>query len=82
MGAYLMDGLRRRCSSHAIVGDIRGKGLLIGIELVTDRESKVQLDGALVSGVVDFCKRERRDRRPLRRRRRGIRTPSSSRRRW
>jgi 4-aminobutyrate aminotransferase-like enzyme len=23
---------------------------------VTDRESKVQLDGALVAGVVEFCK--------------------------
>ena len=41
---------------HGITGDIRGKGLLIGIELVTDRESKVQLDGALVGGVVEFCK--------------------------
>lgn len=56
MGAYLMDGLKDRLFRHGITGDIRGKGLLIGIELVTDRESKVQLDGALVQGVVDFCK--------------------------
>ena len=56
MGAYLMDGFKATLFKHAITGDIRGKGLLIGIELVTDRESKVQLDGALVQGVVDFCK--------------------------
>jgi 4-aminobutyrate aminotransferase-like enzyme len=56
MGAYLMDGLKDRLFRHGITGDIRGKGLLIGIELVTDRESKVQLDGALVQGVVDSCK--------------------------
>ena len=56
MGAYLMDGFKAALFKHAITGDIRGKGLLIGIELVTDRESKVQLDGALVQGVVDFCK--------------------------
>jgi taurine-pyruvate aminotransferase len=57
MGAYLMDrAARRTSSSTASVGDVRGKGLLIGIELVTDRESKVQLDGALVQGVVEFCK--------------------------
>lgn len=56
MGAYLMEGLRDRLFRHGIAGDIRGKGLLIGIELVTDRESKVQLDGALVQGVVEFCK--------------------------
>ncbi|MBK1657526.1 aminotransferase [Paracraurococcus ruber] len=58
MGAYLMDGLKDRLFRHGITGDIRGKGLLIGIELVTDRESKVQLDGALVQGVLDHCKAE------------------------
>jgi len=56
MGAYLMDGLKATLFKHGICGDVRGKGLLIGIELVADRDSKVQLDGALVGGVVDFCK--------------------------
>jgi taurine-pyruvate aminotransferase len=56
MGDYLMAGFKDRLFRHGITGDIRGKGLLIGIELVTDRESKTQLDGALVQGVVDFCK--------------------------
>ena len=56
MGAYLMDGLKAALFKHGICGDIRGKGLLIGVELVTDRESKVQLEGALVQGVVEFCK--------------------------
>ncbi len=56
MGAYLMEGLKAALFKHGICGDVRGKGLLIGIELVTDRGSKVQLDGALVQGVVDFCK--------------------------
>lgn len=39
-GQQLMDGLRERFSQHAHVGDIRGRGLLIGLELVQDRESK------------------------------------------
>jgi adenosylmethionine-8-amino-7-oxononanoate aminotransferase len=56
MGAYLMDRLKDRLMRHAITGDIRGKGLLLGVELVKDRESKVQLDGALVQGVVDHCR--------------------------
>jgi len=56
MGAYLIEGLRDRLMRHGITGDVRGKGLLIGIELVTDRESKVQLDGKLVQGVVTFCR--------------------------
>ena len=56
MGAYLMDGLKGRLMKHGIVGDIRGKGLLLGIELVVDRQSKTQLEGHLVQGVVDFCR--------------------------
>jgi adenosylmethionine-8-amino-7-oxononanoate aminotransferase len=56
MGAYLMDGLKAALAKHAILGEVRGKGLLIGIELVTDRESKVQLESPLVQGGVEFCK--------------------------
>jgi adenosylmethionine-8-amino-7-oxononanoate aminotransferase len=56
MGAYLIAGLQETLMRHGICGDVRGKGLLIGIELVTDRESKTQLPGALVQGVVAFCR--------------------------
>jgi adenosylmethionine-8-amino-7-oxononanoate aminotransferase len=57
MGAYLIDGLKGRLMKHAITGEVRGKGLLIGVELVADRESRTQLAGPLVQGVVDFCRR-------------------------
>jgi adenosylmethionine-8-amino-7-oxononanoate aminotransferase len=57
-GAYLIDKLQDRLMKHAITGEVRGKGLLIGIELVTDRDSKTQLPGPLVQGVVDVCRRE------------------------
>jgi taurine-pyruvate aminotransferase len=56
MGAYLMSGLQDTLMKHGICGDVRGKGLLIGIELVTDRASKTQLPGPLVQGVVTFCR--------------------------
>ena len=56
MGAYLMAGLKDRLMRHGICGDVRGKGLLIGVELVTDRDSKVQLPSALMQGVVTFCR--------------------------
>jgi adenosylmethionine-8-amino-7-oxononanoate aminotransferase len=56
MGAYLIAGLQETLMRHGICGDVRGKGLLIGIELVTDRDSKTQLPGALVQGVVAFCR--------------------------
>jgi taurine-pyruvate aminotransferase len=57
MGAYLMGGLKDKLMKHGICGEVRGKGLLIGIELVMDRESKTQLDGKLMSGILAFCKK-------------------------
>jgi len=38
-GKYLIDGLRT-LMKHPIVGDVRGKGLLIGLDLVRDRKTK------------------------------------------
>ena len=55
IGAYLLDGLRGLMSLK-VVGDVRGKGLLIGVELVKDRVTKEQLDAAQVASVVDFCR--------------------------
>ena len=40
VGAYLQDGLRTLMKKHKVVGDVRGKGLLLGVELVKDRASK------------------------------------------
>ncbi len=55
IGAYLIDGLRGLIS-HKTVGDVRGKGLLIGVELVKDRTTKEQLDPAQFGRVMDFCR--------------------------
>ena len=55
MGAYLMDGLRT-LMRHPHVGEVRGKGLLVGVELVKDRVSKEPVSPAQVGAVVDFCK--------------------------
>jgi 4-aminobutyrate aminotransferase-like enzyme len=40
VGAYLMDGLKSLMKRHAIIGDVRGRGLLIGMELVKDPVTK------------------------------------------
>jgi 4-aminobutyrate aminotransferase len=40
VGAYAMDALEEIKSRHPSIGDVRGKGLMIGVEFVTDRETK------------------------------------------
>ena len=40
VGEYIKDGLRGLQSDYELIGDIRGHGLFIGVELVTDREAK------------------------------------------
>jgi 2,2-dialkylglycine decarboxylase (pyruvate) len=51
LGAVLRDGLLALRDRHAVVGDVRGRGLLQGVELVSDRETKAASDelGALVT---------------------------------
>ena len=39
-GERLMKGLRELQNSYECMGDVRGKGLMIGVELVKDRETK------------------------------------------
>lgn len=39
-GAYLLEKLKELQQRFSIIGDVRGRGLMIGVELVADRESK------------------------------------------
>ena len=45
-GAYLQKQLHARFDAHPHVGDIRGRGLFWGVELVQDRSSKATFDPA------------------------------------
>ncbi|MFP6640425.1 MAG: aminotransferase, partial [Myxococcota bacterium] len=52
VGDYLRTELAGAVGAHPNVGDIRGKGLLIGVELVADRDSKVPLAQSDVTGII------------------------------
>jgi 4-aminobutyrate aminotransferase len=46
VGSYALQRLRDMQGRHALIGDVRGRGLLIGIELVIDRHSKAPANNA------------------------------------
>lgn len=57
MGEYLMQGLEVLKSRHPLVGDVRGKGLFAGLELVKDRETKAPVEEQLAMAVCAHCQR-------------------------
>ena len=49
-GAYLLGQLQANLGDHPNVGNIRGKGLMLMVELVADRATKAKFDPALNYG--------------------------------
>lgn len=55
IGGYLADGLRELERRHPIVGDVRGRGLMLGMEIVEDKASKAPA-GAKCAAVFERCR--------------------------
>ncbi len=55
MGAQLIDNLNALAEKHQVIGDVRGKGLFCGAELVADRSTKEPMDEKKVAAVVADC---------------------------
>jgi len=56
LGEYILDALCEMQARHPSVGDVRGKGLMIGVELVKDKKTKEParlLRDALVHGCFE-----------------------------
>jgi 4-aminobutyrate aminotransferase len=54
VGEHLLAGCRALMAKHAIIGDVRGKGLMIGIEFVKDRTTKERAT-AERDAIVQAC---------------------------
>lgn len=55
-GALLADGIRGLMQKHAMIGDVRGYGLRVGVEIVKDRKSKAP-DRAGAKCIVNAMRR-------------------------
>ncbi|MFD1330279.1 aspartate aminotransferase family protein [Mycoplana ramosa] len=58
VGRYLMDGLKSLSGTYPVIGDVRGSGLFIGVEIVADPAER-RPDAALTTRIVNGL-RERR----------------------
>jgi 4-aminobutyrate aminotransferase len=54
VGEFMMQSLKDWPARHRIVGDVRGKGLMIGVEIVRDQKTKERA-GDLREAIVDLA---------------------------
>jgi taurine-pyruvate aminotransferase len=55
MGERMMNNLNALADKHAVIGQVRGKGLFCGAELVADRATKEPAAEKMVQAVVADC---------------------------
>lgn len=55
MGAYMLDQLGALKDKHQVIGDVRGKGLFLGAELVSDRDTRDPVHEKQAQAVVADC---------------------------
>jgi 4-aminobutyrate aminotransferase/(S)-3-amino-2-methylpropionate transaminase len=51
VGALMLDALKGLQNKYRFIGDVRGRGLMIGVEMVADRKTKVPLDKTITRAL-------------------------------
>lgn len=57
VGAQLLQGLQQLQQRHEVLGEVRGRGLLLGVDLVADRKTLAPLDRASCEQLFFACLR-------------------------
>jgi len=55
MGEYFMGRFGELADKHDIIGDVRGKGLFLGLELVKDRQTREAVPESVAAAVAADC---------------------------
>lgn len=58
MGEYLMEKLRGLQNKYQVIGDVRGKGLFCGAELVKDRKTREPVEEAMLARIAADCSQQ------------------------
>ena len=58
VGDYLRSEIAKLASKHALIGDVRGHGMITGLEFVTDREKRSPATAA-TARLVELMRQER-----------------------
>ena len=51
-----MNELSKFRTEFSMVGDVRGKGLMVGVEMVNNKESRKELDGDRMNNIFEDLK--------------------------
>ncbi len=51
VGAKMLEALKRLQEKYRFIGDVRGRGLMIGVEMVADRKTKAPLDKTITRAL-------------------------------
>jgi len=56
IGTYFLHKLAEFRDEFEVVGDVRGKGLMIGVEMVKDKETREPLEPEKINAIWEACK--------------------------